>query len=337
MSGPAPDRRHFRVARRHHAYAFDPAARPVLTVPDGALVTFATLDCFGNRISRPDQRFRTDAALLAAVGGYNPVTGPVAVAGAEPGDRLEVAIRDIRLGTAGAYAVTVSFGAAKGDSRIVAAACPGLSDEGHTRICPLDGDDVLFPTAAGTLRLPVRPMVGTVGTAPATGPVPSLRSGNAYGGNMDCPYAAPGALLTLPVTVPGALLSVGDVHALMGDAEITGTALETSADVTVQVRIRRGAAGDGPREAGAGGRVTPWLDDGERVGAIGCADGASLDANLQTAMSALHARLRREYHMRSVDAYELLGAVAVVRVNQCVVGGWTSVYAGVPRRVLPNR
>ena len=150
-------------------------------------------------------------------------------------------------------------------------------------------------------------MVGTIGTAPAAGAAPSLRYGADHGGNVDCPAAGPGAVLRLPVNAPGALLSVGDVHALMGDAEIAGTALETSADVTVRLRIRpaAGTVGHGPT-----------LDDPEHIGVIGCVDQADLTGNIEAAMLALHHRLCHEYALPPVDAYDLLGALARIRVNQ---------------------
>jgi amidase len=314
----------YRVPRHRHGFAFDRAVPPALTVPDGAQVTFETLDCFSNLLTSADQRFAAETDLLALVGDYNPVTGPVYVTGARPGDLLEVTIVDIRLGTAAPFAVTTTFGTG---SRIWTADCPGLPATGHTRICPLDDDHVLVPTGRGTLRIPARAMVGTIGTAPAAGAAPSLRYGADHGGNVDCPAAGPGAVLRLPVNAPGALLSVGDVHALMGDAEIAGTALETSADVTVRLRIRpaAGTVGHGPT-----------LDDPEHIGVIGCVDQADLTGNIEAAMLALHHRLCHEYALPPVDAYDLLGALARIRVNQCVVGGWSSVYVAVPRAYLPS-
>jgi amidase len=303
-----------RVRRDAHRFDFDPAAEPALRVADGATVVFETLDCFGNRLTSPAQRYAREADLLAEIGAYNPVAGPVYVEGARPGDVLAVDILDIQLGTAGRFAVTTVFGE---KSRLVSAPVDVPPD---TRICPLDGDEVLFPVGGGTVRLPVRPMVGTIGTARAG--LPSLRYDQTSGGNTDCPFATVGATVYLPVLVPGGLLSLGDVHAAMGDAEITGTALETSADVTVRVRVESG------RRLGL-----PGLDDAGHIGVIGCVAGATVEGNLEAAMVELHARLC-SHGLAPVDAYHLLGTVARVRVNQCVAGGWTSVYVGVPRGVL---
>jgi amidase len=183
----------------------------------------------------------------------------------------------------------------------------------------------VFPTACGELRLASRPMVGTIGTAPAGDAVPSLYYGSGHGGNIDCPLVTTGSVLCLPVNVPGALLSLGDVHALMGDAEITGTALETSGDVTVTATVR----------PGGGDLALPHLDDDAMIGVLGCHRDAGLERNLEAAMLGAHRRLVGEYGLAPADAYQLVGATARVRVNQCVAPPtWSTVYVGVPRPAI---
>jgi amidase len=166
-------------------------------------------------------------------------------------------------------------------------------------------------------------MVGTAGTAPAGPAFPSLRYDRGHGGNIDCPMVTTGAVLYLPVNVPGALLALGDVHALMGDGEITGTALETSADVTVSITVLPG----GVRRLGL-----PHVDDSRRIGTVGCLADTGVEGNLQAAMLEIHRRLLDEYGLAPADAYQLLGATARVQVNQCVAPPkWAAVYVGVPR------
>jgi amidase len=318
--------RSYRVPRDRQGYQFSAEAIPAIRVPSGSTITFETLDCFGNRLTVADQRYHREEELLAVIGAYNPVAGPVYVAGALPGDVLAVTIEEIRLGTAAPFAVTMIFG---NGSKYVSAPCPGIPPEGDTKICPIeDGRQVRFPTAAGELRLPCRPMVGTIGTAPASGSVPSLFYDRQHGGNMDCPQVTSGSVVYLPVNVPGALLSLGDVHALMGDAEITGTALETSGDVTVRVAVLPGAAHP---------MRLPHVDSDQTIGAIGCIAGARLEANLEAAMLEIHHRLAGEYGLIPADAYQLSGATARVVVGQCVAPPrWTAVYVGVPRPALPQ-
>jgi len=317
----------YRVARPHQRFEFSPHAEPSLRVPGGARITFETLDCFSNKVTAADQRYAREADLVDLIGAYNPVAGPVYVDGARPGDVLAIAVEEITLGTAAPFAVTLTFGSG---SAYVTAACPGLPAGGDTRICPIvagpAGPEVIFPAAGGDLRLPARPMVGTIGTAPAAGPVPSLVYGPGHGGNFDCPLVTAGSVLYLPVNVPGALLSLGDVHALMGDTEITGTALETSGDVTVTVTVL---------PAGTRPPALPHLDTPELLGVVGCQPGSGVQANIEAAMLELHTRLTGEYGLAAADAYQLLGATARVLVNQCVAPpSWAAVHVGVPRAIL---
>lgn len=313
-----------RLPRSAHRYAFSASAAPVLSGPPGMRLVAETLDCFANKLTSARQHYAREAELLELLGGaYNPVTGPVCVDGAAPGDVLAVRIVGIEIGTAGPFAVTNSFGHG---SRVVNHDCAGMPPAGSTRICPLRGNEIDFPVAGRSIRLPARPMVGTIGTAPAGPDIPSVHYGRDIGGNMDCPMIRPGAVVYLPVNVPGALLYLGDVHALMGDAEITGTALETSADVTIDVSLLSGSAHP---------LSTPHVDSAETIGVVGCTQSAGLETNLETAMVELQDRLCGEYGLDPVDAYELLGAVAQVNVNQCVTGSWKSAYAGIDRRFLP--
>ncbi|MFI6393376.1 acetamidase/formamidase family protein [Nonomuraea sp. NPDC050547] len=299
-----------RVPAGPRRFAYDSGVPAVAEVDSGTSLVFETLDCFSNLLTSPEQRFRTEAELIELVGAFNPVAGPVAVRGAVPGDALAVTVERVSLG---AQAVTVLH------------ADPELDlPSGDTRVCPVEGDTVWFPTSRGRLALPARPMIGTLGVAPAGPAFPSLLSNARCGGNMDCQALRPGSVLVLPVEVPGGLVSLGDVHALMGDAEITGTALEAPAEVTVTVELLPGLG-----RAMAG----PYLDEPHRIGVVGCAHGVSVDHNLRSAMTELRRRLVEECGYLPGEAYELLGAVAEVTVNQCVHGGWSSVHAAVPRYV----
>ena len=109
-------------------------------------------------------------------------------------------------------------------------------------------------------------------------------------------------------------------------AEIAGTALETSADVSVEVGLMRGS--EHPL-------TMPHVDSAASIGVVGCTEGADLETNPETAMVELQNRLCGQYGLAPVDAYELMGAVAKVNINQCVPQWWKSMYAGIDRRFLP--
>jgi acetamidase/formamidase len=160
--------------------------------------------------------------------------GPIAIAGARAGDRLDVTIRSIRTGHWGWSGLFREFGLLSGrfddDLQIWSIGSKGARPRGG-----------FLPT----VTIPTRPMLGWVGVAPASGShpmIPPRRSG----GNLDHRLVGAGTTLSLPVEVDGALLSLGDPHAAQGDGEVCGTGIETSADVELEVRVVRGAAPRSP-------------------------------------------------------------------------------------------
>ncbi len=232
-----------RLARDRIAYRFDKALEPVLEIDPGDRVTFETFDArTGSILSDRDLLDRPHPA------GANPATGPVLVRGAGPGDGLCVEIEHIELAESGFLAVK------KGEGLLAERA-----GRYATRIVPVGGGMARF----GDLRFPVNPMVGVIGTAPAGEPVSTSFAGP-HGGNMDNKHVGAGARVHLPVAVPGALLGLGDVHAAMGDGEITFIGLEICAEVTVRVElVQAGRARGGPwsRPPSTGSppaRATAW-------------------------------------------------------------------------------
>ena len=160
----------------------------------------------------------------AAINRGNPVTGPVFVRDAEDGDTLVVSVEGISLGSKGYWAVRQDMGILK-----------DLVRKPSADVVEVRGSYVL----AGGIGLPIRPMIGTIGVAPHSGTIAPIHPGP-HGGNMDCNDIAPGAKLLLPVNVRGALLSLGDVHATMGDGESTGGGVEIGANVRVKVGLLKG-------------------------------------------------------------------------------------------------
>ena len=278
---------HHRLARDRIAYRFDKALEPVLEIDPGDRVTFETFDARTGTI-------RSDADLLdhPHPAGANPATGPVLVRGAGPGDGLRVEIESIELADAGFLAVK------KGE---------GLLGERAgryaTRIVPVADGVARF----GDLRFPVRPMVGVVGTAPAGEPVSTSFAGP-HGGNMDNKHVGPGARVHLPVAVPGALLGLGDVHAAMGDGEITFIGLEICAEVTVRVQLARGARTKRPLIETA----DHWITTGE---------GDSLAAAARLSAGEMVDLMQERLGLGFEDAYMLSSAVVDVQICQCCEPG----------------
>lgn len=195
---------------------------PVLTVRPGTgeTIGFETTDAVYAELDD-----HHDLARLAAP--INPVTGPVHVEGAEPGDTLAVTIHAIHL-TDHAWSVSLP---GSGALQHV------MGDRVFTRRCAI-ADGVVRVTDRHSF--PVRPMIGCIGTAPAEGESSTIMPAYPEGGNMDVTEARPGSVVHLPVRVPGALLSIGDIHALMAEGESSFVAIEAQGTAVVSVDVVKG-------------------------------------------------------------------------------------------------
>ena len=200
-------------------YSFAQGMTPILTVPDGSTLVIKTKDCFANQLLKPDDKIDT-----VDWNQVNPATGPVFIEGAEPGDTLEIKIEKIEVGSQGVMMVDKTFGVLK-----------DRFDGMYFKIFPIKDGKFIFDEK---LSIPIRPMIGVIGVAPKSG---SFNTGtpNSHGGNMDTNLIIAGTTLYLPVSEKGAMLAVGDIHAVMGDGEICGTGVETPANVTLTVNVRK--------------------------------------------------------------------------------------------------
>lgn len=198
--------------------AFSKDMKPVLTVPDGATVRIRTIDCYSNNL-RADNDPR--GAAPGPVNSCNPATGPIFVEGAHPGDTLKCEILAI-----------------DADEYSTMRVRPGAGFMGHRvtektvrAVRVKDGMAEL-----GGVKLPVDPMIGVIGVAPA-GEAIDTETPEAHGGNMDTRQIHAGSTLYLPVQAEGALFAAGDVHAQMGDGEMGICGLECPAWVTVRLSV----------------------------------------------------------------------------------------------------
>jgi amidase len=194
---------------------------PALTVDRGDLVRFEAVDTERGRINSERDLVSLESVGEQNVSGGNPATGPVAVRGATVGDILVVSVEHIDLEPRGWACAFPGIGPLR--SRI---------DRERTWIMDIKETSV----CRGELEVPLRPMVGTIGVAPESGTIGNDFPGP-HGGNLDNRYIRPGAIVYLPVRQPGALLALGDLHAAMGDGELTGSGLEVSGIVTTRVDL----------------------------------------------------------------------------------------------------
>lgn len=190
---------------------------PAAYAEDGDLVEFLTRDCYNRSVTEESMPIEIQTKGQPD----NPSTGPLYVQGAEPGDVLAVDVLDIEVA----------------DHGVVAVGCGPFQEEGpeEFHILKIRDGEVNWKG----VPIPVDPMIGVIGTAMEDRDVPTMRAFPG-GGNMDCRLIKKGARVYLPVRVSGALLSIGDVHAVMGDGEVDGTGLEVDGRVLVRVRILKG-------------------------------------------------------------------------------------------------
>ena len=236
-----------------YAFTFGGVA-PLRRIAPGTALRLWSDDAFCGAL-RSTKDLSSDKVDLRYV---NPQTGPFYVEGAEPGDTL--ALHFVAMEPArdwGASATIPFFGGLTSTDRVATLQDP-LPDT--TWIYELDRarNTVTFAAQHSDLRvdLPVEPMLGTVGVAPAGGEVRSSLVPDRFGGNMDTPQMRAGSTCFLGVNVEGALFSVGDGHYRQGEGEACGTAVEGAMTTTLIVELIKGGR---PRLAAARGRHP--LDD----------------------------------------------------------------------------
>lgn len=220
----------------------------MVRVNPGSTLTVEIANASGSQL---DRHSRTADVAALDFSRVNPVTGPIWIEGAEPGDAVIVEILAIDLDDWGWTANIPGFG-------LLADEFP----EPHLRISKVTRQ---YAELLPGIRVPVQPFIGTIGLAPSEPGNHPLIPPGAQGGNMDMRHVTSGARLWLPVAVTGALLSLGDSHAAQGDGEVCGTAVETSSVVTLRVHLKKAAGLATPRlESHAFSRRTgaSWVTTG---------------------------------------------------------------------------
>lgn len=195
-------------------YAFDKNHPAKLTVNAGETIEISTLDCFSNQVNEKNSLSGIDWNHI------NPATGPIYVKDAKAGDILKVIIHSIELAETGVIAVGPGFGVMPIDSIA-------------QKIIQVDHNVAHF---SDEIKIPLNPMIGVIGVAPANDPIPT-GTPDSHGGNMDTKLITAGSILYLPVAVDGALFALGDLHAAMGDGEVGGTGIEIAGKVTATLDV----------------------------------------------------------------------------------------------------
>tara|TARA_E500000331_G_scaffold358363_1_gene424664 strand:- start:195 stop:1133 length:939 start_codon:yes stop_codon:yes gene_type:complete len=291
----------YTIHRHDHHIGWDNAKAPVLTVSPGETVTMETVDSSGGQLS-----INSSVSDIASLDfdKVNPVTGPVYIEGAVPGDALQVTLDSYRPSGWGWTANIPGFGL--------------LADQFQQpalHIWSYD-TDTLLPALFGNFgQVPLKPFAGTVGVAPAEMGMHSIVPPRHVGGNMDIRDLAAGSVLYLPVEVDGALFSLGDTHAAQGDGEVCGTAIESPMDVTVRFDLVKGAGPAFPRFT-TPGPVTRHLD--EKGYDVTTGVGPDLMVGARNAVCEMIDLLTARHGMAPEEAYMLCSVCADLRISEIV-------------------
>jgi amidase len=273
-----------RIGRESIIYSFSPKHEPAEVASPGEYVLFETEDAFGGQVK--GEETPPDKLDWSRVDG---ATGPLYIEGADPGDTLVVDILDIRLQEKGAIAVIPGYG--------------GLSHLSFTpkaKVVKIDGSFVYF----NDIRIPIKPMIGTIGVAPEGGEIPAGNPGR-HGGNMDVSELGVGRRLYLPVFTKGALLALGDLHAVQADGELCVSAIESPGEVLVRVDLIKG-------------RMPKWpiLETPGSFQVITA--GKDLDEAVREAAEESIRAIMRAKGIPFEDAYMLGSLLVELKINQVV-------------------
>ncbi len=284
---------------------------PVLHIAPGDTVITTTVDAAGR-----------DEHDAQATPGGNPQTGPFYIDGAEPGDTLVLYLRRIEPSRPTGWA-RAALAANVVDPGYVPELPP--RDQVIWNIDKTQGAAALADTSTslGAFSVPLAPMLGCFGVAPADGQAISTATSAEHGGNMDYRGFGPGVTVYFPVFVPGALFHLGDGHAVQGDGEIVGTGIEISMEVEFQVELRKGQRIGWPR--------------GENATHIFTAGNARpLDQALQHATTEMARWLQTDYGLDAVGASILLGQCVEYDVGNVFDPAYTMV-CKIAKRLLPAK
>ncbi len=316
----SPEVLSYRPGPDDYAWTFGGAA-PVRSVAPGTVLELWTEDCFAGKVRSTDDL----VSVVCEFPFLNPQTGPFFVEGAQPGDTLAVHFVSIEPSRDWAASTTVPLFGALTSTHLTATLQPALPEvvwiwqldrAGRTaRFSARDSDFVV--------DLPMDPMHGTVGVAPANLEVLSALTPAAHGGNLDTPEMRAGTTCFLGVNVAGALFSLGDGHARQGEGETCGVAVECAMDTVVVIDLVKG-------------QMTPWprIESDTHVMTAGSA--RPLEDAFRIAQADLVQWVADDHGLSLMDAYQLVSqAVESPLANVCDTN-YTSV-AKLCKQWLPAR
>lgn len=290
------------LSKESYVYAMSADNKPALRVKSGTTIEVETYDCFLNQIDSEGTSYNS-----INWDQINPATGPIYIEEAKPGDILKVEIKKIELADEGTMVTGPELGVM---------GCE-ITDFSIKKLPVRDGN-VFFNEK---VQFPITPMIGVIGVAPEEGRINCGTPGD-HGGNMDTTMITENATLYFPVFHDGALLSLGDVHAAMGDGEVSVSGVEIPAKVTIHVSVIKGES-----------ISTPVVENDEGFAFI--VSKLTLDEAAEVATKEMVHYLMNRTGMELYEVTMLLSAVGHVQVSQ-IVDPLKTARMYVPKSVLEN-
>lgn len=288
----------YRLSQEHTHCRWDHSIAPLVKVAPGEVVELETKEASSGQIvpgSTADMLSNLDFSVI------HPLTGPVEIEGAQPGDVLEVEVLDIRVKEWGWTAIIPGFNL--------------LADEfpaPYLNVWELHGDHAYFKPG---IRIPLEPFCGVMGVAPAEPGSLDTIPPRLNGGNIDIKQLVKGSKLFLPVLYPGALFSLGDTHGAQGDGEVCGTAIEGPMLVTVRFDLHKGVSLPELQYTTPGSAVEKANKKGYYV-----TTGHSPDLYVAAQKATRHMidHLTKNYGLTRPEAFALCSVTVDLRVSEIV-------------------
>ena len=289
----------FYLPRSSVSFGWSRDHAPALVVPSGGVLVVDAPECSNGQV-QPDST--AEAIRTIDFGQVDPIGGPVFVEGAHPGDVLQVDLLELELGSYGWSANYPGSGL-----------LPEDFPDPWLYVWDISGPRAPY---VGGISVPIEPMVGIVGCAPAETGVHSVIPPRRTGGNLDAKHIGAGCTIYLPVEVEGALFGTGDPHAAQGDGEVGGSGIEAPMRITARLTVRRDIDIDFPEyevrrpierasAATAGYYVTTGI-------------GPDLYEAAKGAVRRMIDRLVRTRGIEPVEAYELCSVALDLKISEIV-------------------
>jgi acetamidase/formamidase len=311
------------MPRTHHLndeqvhFTWDAGNQPVLTIDSGDTVVVWTRDVSDNQIKPA-----SDTSVIEGLDWDRvyPLTGPIAIDGAAPGDTLAIEILDIHTQGWGWTAILPGLGL-----------LPDEFPNAYLRVFDLAHGDVAY--MRDDIAIPLEPFFGTMGVCPAGATAQPVMPPGTFGGNMDTRQLVRGSTLYLPVQVEQALFSCGDAHGAQGDGEVCVTGLEAPMFAAFRFTLERGRSIPAPQYR-TPGPLTPRVDSAPFYGTTGV--GGDLYVAAQDAVRAMVDHIAGTYDLRPEDAYLLSSLVVDLKISEIVDAGQYIVSALLPEAVFSS-